>query len=115
LEYARKWTAGTDVHILEDEVFQRGGLRILGATLWTDFEIAAHEAGHLPVDMRRQTAISLCYHSLVDFREIYRSDKRGEGESGFLSANEMISRHKASRTFSSRGSSQDHSRDPRWF
>lgn len=99
LEYAQKWTAGTNVHILENDEFRKDGLRVVGATLWTDFEIAAHDAGHAPVDMRRDFAVSVCRRSLRDFHEIYRSDERENGEGGLITAAEMIERHKGSRQY----------------
>lgn len=99
LEYARKWTAGTNVHVLENEEFRKGDLRVIGATLWTDFEIAAHDAGYLPVDTRRDLAINECRRYLLDFREIYRSDARKDGEGGFITAREMMSRHHESRAY----------------
>jgi Icc-related predicted phosphoesterase len=97
LEYARKWTVGTNVRILENEEFRMDDLRVIGATLWTDFEITAHGAGHVPVDVRREFAVSLCRQYLLDFREIHRSDERDEGDHGFITAEEMIFRHKESR------------------
>ncbi|MBY3328781.1 phosphohydrolase [Rhizobium laguerreae] len=99
LEYARKWTVGTNVHILENDTFHRGDLRIVGATLWTDFEIAAHDSGHLPVRARRDLAIRECMRYLLDFRLIYRSDARAGDESGLITADEMISRHEESRAY----------------
>ncbi|MEX2696862.1 metallophosphoesterase [Rhizobium mongolense] len=99
LEYARKWTAGTNVHVVENDEFRMDDLRVIGATLWTDFEIMAHDAGHVPVDVRRDFAISVCRQYLLDFREIYRSDERADGESGFITAAEMIARHKESRSY----------------
>ncbi|MCQ1768066.1 metallophosphoesterase [Neorhizobium galegae] len=99
LEYARKWTAGTDVHVLENEAFERNDLRIIGATLWTDYEISAHAAGHLPIDARREVALRECSRVMRDFYEIRRSDERKEGEGGFVTATELIARHNASRTY----------------
>ncbi|MBB4232172.1 metallophosphoesterase [Rhizobium mongolense] len=114
LEYARKWTAGTNVHVLENEEFRKDDLRIIGATLWTEFEITAHDAGHLPVDVRRDLAISECRRALVDFREIYRSDERRDGEGGYISAREMISRHKDSRAYIE-AALRNRSRGQLWF
>lgn len=99
LEYARKWTVGTNVHILENDTFRRGDLRIVGATLWTDFEIAAHDSGHLPVQARRDLAVRESMRYLLDFRLIYRSDARVGDESGLITADEMISRHEESRAY----------------
>ncbi|MCA2431027.1 metallophosphoesterase [Rhizobium leguminosarum] len=99
LEYVRKWTAGTNVHILENEIFQRDDLRIVGATLWTDFEIDAHDFGHLPKRARRDMAVRECMRYLLDFRVIYRSDTRVGGQSGLITPEEMISRHQESRAY----------------
>ncbi|WP_260696236.1 metallophosphoesterase [Rhizobium laguerreae] len=102
LEYALKWTAGTNVHILENETFERGDLRIVGATLWTDFEIEAHDFGNLPIQARRDLAVRECMRYLLDFRLIHRSDTRAEDESGLITPNEMISRHRESRAYIAR-------------
>ncbi|RWX19221.1 phosphohydrolase [Rhizobium leguminosarum] len=99
LEYARKWTAGTNVHILENESFQRGDLRVVGATLWTDFEIGDHDFGHLPKQARRDIAVRECMRYLLDFRMIYRSDTRVGDQSGLITPEEMISRHQKSRAY----------------
>ncbi|MBY5533669.1 phosphohydrolase [Rhizobium leguminosarum] len=99
LEYARKWTAGTNVHILENESFQRGDLRVVGATLWTDFEIGDHDFGHVPTQARRDIAVRECMRYLLDFRMIYRSDTRCGDQSRLITPKEMISRHHESRRF----------------
>ncbi|EJC80661.1 Calcineurin-like phosphoesterase [Rhizobium leguminosarum bv. trifolii WSM2297] len=99
LEYARKWTAGTNVHILENNTFHRDDLRIVGATLWTDFEIDAHDFGHLPAQARRDLAARECMRYLLDFRMIHRSDARNGDDSGFITPDEMISRHLESRAY----------------
>jgi predicted phosphohydrolase len=99
LEYAKKWTAGTNVHVLENESFERNDLRIIGATLWTDYEISAHAAGHLPIDARREVAVRECSRVMRDFFEIHRSDERKDGEGGFVTAKELISRHHTSRAY----------------
>ena len=36
---AREKVAGTHVHLLENEAVEIGGVRFLGATLWTDFDL----------------------------------------------------------------------------
>ncbi len=99
LEYARRSTAGTNVHILENEEFRREDLRVVGATLWTDFEIAVHSAAHVPVGVRPDIAVRFCRQHLPDFKEIYRSDERADGEDGFLTPAEMIARHEQSRAY----------------
>lgn len=113
LECARKWTAGTNVHILENDEFRMNDLRVIGATLWTDFEITAHDAGHVSVDDRRDFAVSVCHRYLLDFREIYRSDEREDGEGGFITAAEMVSRNRRAGRISMQRS-QSHSRERQW-
>jgi len=99
LGYARKWTAGTNVHVLENETYDKMDLRIIGATLWTDFEISDHDFGHLPVDERRQLASRDCMRYMLDFRLIARSERRPGDESPLLAPLEMMSRHWESRSF----------------
>ncbi|NKL25421.1 phosphohydrolase [Rhizobium leguminosarum bv. viciae] len=99
LEYARKWTLGTNVHILENETFVKGDLRVIGATLWSDFEIRDHKFGYLPLLARRDLAVRECVLHLPDFRSIYRSDARVGNQKGFITPDEMISRHRESRVF----------------
>jgi predicted phosphohydrolase len=99
LEHARKWSVGTNVHILENETFQKGDLRVVGATLWTDFEITHHDYGHLPVDERRFLASRECMRYLLDFRYILQSDNQPGDLSGLLSPEEMLSRHWGSRDY----------------
>ncbi|WP_025596099.1 metallophosphoesterase [Agrobacterium tumefaciens] len=99
LGYARKWTEGTNVHILENDLFLKKDLRIIGATLWSDYEISAHSDGWLPVRERRELATRECSRIMRDFYEIFRSGERTDGEGGLVSANELISRHKDSRAF----------------
>ncbi|WP_413711836.1 metallophosphoesterase [Rhizobium sp. Rhizsp82] len=98
LEYARKWTAGTNVHLLENSTFEKNDLRVIGSTLWTDFEIVDHEYGHLPVDERRRLAIQESMRYLLDFRLIHRVDPL-LGVDSLLEPDEMIIRHWDSRAF----------------
>jgi predicted phosphodiesterase/predicted nucleotidyltransferase len=44
LERARAAAAGTRVHVLEQETVEIGGVRILGATLWTDLNLVGDPA-----------------------------------------------------------------------
>ncbi|TAY27681.1 phosphohydrolase (plasmid) [Rhizobium leguminosarum] len=89
LDYARKWSAGTNVHILEDQTVQVGDLRVVGSTLWTDFEIKHHEFGDLPVNERRELAARECLRHLLDFRLIFDT-------SGLIKPDEMMARHRKS-------------------
>jgi predicted phosphohydrolase len=99
LEHARKWSVGTNVHILENEMFQKGDLRVVGATLWTDFEISHHQYGHLPIDQRRSFASQDCMRYLLDFRFIQQSENRIGDKSGLITPEEMMARHWESRDF----------------
>ncbi|MGO4353797.1 metallophosphoesterase [Rhizobium sp. RAF36] len=99
LDYARKWTAGTNVHVLENETYFKGDLRVIGATLWTDFEIEDHDFGYLPVKERRELASRDCMRYLLDFRFILRSRERPGDKSALISPQEMMSRHWESRSF----------------
>ena len=42
---AREKVAGTHVHLLENEAVEIGGVRFLGATLWTDFDLFGDREG----------------------------------------------------------------------
>lgn len=99
LEYARAATIGTDVHVLENEVFKKDRVRIIGATLWTDFEIDAHSAGYLPVDARRELAIRECTRRMLDFHHIVLPERREDGGQYLISAQDLLERHWASRAF----------------
>lgn len=99
LEHARKMTAGTNIHVLENETFEIGDLRIVGATLWTDYEVPWGIPNELPVNERLEKAFHVCPREITDFREIRRSDERKEGETGFITIQELIRRHRDSRAF----------------
>jgi predicted phosphohydrolase len=99
LEYARIATSGTNVHILENGIFEKDGVRVIGATLWTDFEIDAHAAGHLPIDARRELAIRECTRRMMDFYQILLPEKREDGGLYLISAEDLLKRHSASRAF----------------
>lgn len=97
--YARKWTAGTNVHFLENDVFIKDDLRVIGSTLWTDYKIKAHAGGHLPVGERRLLAMRECTRLVRDFYEIERVDLRRPGEGGMVTADELAGRHGRARAF----------------
>lgn len=101
LEVARARLVGTNIHLLENDVLVLDGVRFIGATLWTDFEVP-HGVLHgveLPLDTRRDLAYHACVRDIMDFRAIYRSDERKPGETGLITIQEMIGRHRASRSF----------------
>lgn len=98
-DLARRRTGGTNIHILENETFEVGDLRIIGATLWTDFEVPWGIPEELPVSERLEKAFHVCPREITDFREIRRSNERKEGETGFITIQELIQRHRESRAF----------------
>jgi Icc-related predicted phosphoesterase len=57
-----------NVHYLEDEQVVIGGVRFLGATMWTDFELYG--------DMRR--AMEIAHWSMNDFRQIFDLDAENQ-------------------------------------
>lgn len=63
---ARKAAANTNVHLLEDEAVDIGGVRFLGATLWTDFELYG--------EARRTASMIAGRDALADFHLIEGAD-----------------------------------------
>lgn len=99
LDYVRRQTAGTNVHVLENDEFRKGDLRIIGATLWTDYAIRAHSLGNLAIDERRAVAMEACYQVMVDFRTVRGSEAYDGGRGGLVTPDELYSRHKESRAY----------------
>lgn len=99
LTTAKRMTKGTNVSVLENETFFFGNTRIIGATLWTDFEIEHGIADELPLTERKAHAINICKRYMMDFHAIFRSDWPETGMPGLLTAKELIERHMESRTF----------------
>jgi predicted phosphohydrolase len=97
LDCVRRETAGSNVHVLENDEFRKDDLRILGATLWTEYSIRAHALGRLPINERREVAMEACQRLMVDFRTVRASEKRGGG--GLVTPDELYSRHKESRRY----------------
>lgn len=94
IDITRRRTAGTNIHFLENEAIDIGRVRFIGATLWTDFEIATGEDdADLPKDLRLEIARKDIRHHVTDFYEI-RSDQR-PGQ--FVDVDELRARHIASR------------------
>jgi predicted phosphodiesterase len=56
--------ADTPVHVLDDDVFQLGGVRFLGSTLWTDFLLFGDGD-------ERASAVAEAFRSMRDFRRIH--------------------------------------------
>ena len=64
----RAEAAGSNVAFLENDVFVTGGVRFLGATLWTDFTLNGYA--------RQDISMAAAKHGLNDFRAI----KKASGE-----------------------------------
>ncbi|WP_312403746.1 metallophosphoesterase [Rhizobium sp.] len=100
LAAARAQTADTNIRYLENEVLHLDTLRIIGATLWTDFEILWGGDDEIRnIEERRASAIKLCRRYMLDFREIFRSDAFPDGMPGLVTSRELIERHAESRAF----------------
>lgn len=65
---ARVQTAGTHIHVLENDAIELDGLLVIGCTLWTDF--AAMGA------MVRSKAMGVAAHEMMDYRLIRRDKRR---------------------------------------
>lgn len=101
LEIARREAFGSDIEILENDTLEIGDVRIIGATLWTDFEIpwGGAESDDIPINERRELALSVCRQYMLDFHEIYRSEPFSDGIPGLITSRELIHRHHESRAF----------------
>ncbi|NIA70361.1 metallophosphoesterase [Pelagibius litoralis] len=78
------------VHFLEDEVAVIGGVRFIGATLWSDFRLMGD-------GMERSYAMDLADRHVNDFRQITVVNDMGQ-HLGFTARN-AVARHIASRQF----------------
>lgn len=101
LEIARRETLGSNIAILENDTLEIDDVRIVGATLWTDFEIpwGGEGSDDIPVNERREFALSVCRRYMLDFHEIYRSQPFSDGMPGLITSRELIHRHQESRAF----------------
>ncbi|WP_075292023.1 metallophosphoesterase [Pararhizobium arenae] len=99
LQTARRMARRSTVTVLENETIVLGKIRIIGATLWTDFEIEHGIQNELPLPERKSYAINICKRYMMDFHAIYRSDWPETGMPGLLTAKELIERHMESRDF----------------
>ena len=66
-EKLREAAAGSNVRILEDEVFELGGYRFFGATLWTDFNLFGDR-------LMAMAAAGAKERGMNDYRKIRRED-----------------------------------------
>ncbi|NTI16073.1 phosphohydrolase [Agrobacterium rhizogenes] len=99
LESGRRQVEGTRIHLLENESIELDGCRIIGATLWTDFSVSIGGDEHLSPEERRAKAFGLVPSQMADFFNIYRSDARRKGENGMVTVQEILQRHRESRSF----------------
>ena len=100
LQTAKPQRQNNRISVLENETVVIGDTRIIGATLWTDFEIEHGLAGdEMPLPERRAFAIDYCKRYILDFHAISRSDWYADGMPGVLTAKELIARHAVSRDF----------------
>ncbi|MGR8963765.1 metallophosphoesterase [Rhizobium leguminosarum] len=95
----RAETNGTQIHFLEDQAVELFGCRFIGSTLWTDFSISVGDDEHVPPEERRNLALGLVPAYIADFHCIFRSDERRPNENGMVTVHEILSRHRASRSF----------------
>ncbi|WP_325262839.1 metallophosphoesterase [uncultured Rhizobium sp.] len=95
-----KQSVSENLTILENETVVLGDTRIVGATLWTDFEIEhGSDVDELPLSERKALSINICKRYMMDFQAIYRSARFDDGMPGLLTAKELIARHVESRDF----------------
>ncbi len=102
IKTAKRMAKRSNVTVLENEVIVLGRTRIIGATLWTDFEIEHGVQNELAQPDRKSYAINICKRYMMDFHAIYRSDWPEIGMPGLLTAKELIERHMESRDFIAR-------------
>ncbi len=78
-----------NIQLLENDVVELGGLRLIGSTLWTDFKLRleGRYAWETPEECLKE-ALHVVPRELKDFMEIYRSDERQPGETGFITVQE---------------------------
>jgi Icc-related predicted phosphoesterase len=96
INLARRKLAGSQVHLLENEAIEIGGVKFIGATLWTDFEISTGpDDEDIPAESRLEIARKDIRHHAIEFTEI-RSDRR---PGDFVDVDELRDRHLASRAF----------------
>jgi predicted phosphodiesterase len=68
----RAAAAGSNVHVLENDEIVIGGVRFLGATLWSDFDIAGAD--------QRELSMRISGRAMNDYRVIrFDGDRDGDG------------------------------------
>jgi hypothetical protein len=98
LASARRASNGSNLMILENETAIFGDVRIVGATLWTDFEVPHGGPGpQLPLPARRSVAIQVAQRYMLDFHEIFSSPAYGQPR--LVSPEELLDRHGESHAY----------------
>lgn len=72
LQKIREKSAELDIHFLEDDAVELGGVRFLGCTLWTDFLLHGEE--------RRSGSMRTARERMTDYRRIKLDRKPGENQ-----------------------------------
>lgn len=94
LNRIRQRSKELDIHFLENDATEIGGVRFLGCTLWTDFMVNGSS--------RRQTAVHEARQRMTDYRKIKHDRRAGEDhewklfETPFLHPESTVMRHLAS-------------------
>lgn len=89
-----------NIHFLENDEIVLNGVRFVGATLWTDYRLPIGGMyANRTVKERLKDIFHIVPRELADFGEIHRSDERAEGETGFITIQELIRRHEESRAY----------------
>lgn len=99
LSAGRKDTEKFNIHLLENETFEIDHVRIIGATLWTDYQVPWGIEDELPLPDRAEAAMYFCRRSMFDFREIYSSPPFHEEQPRTITIREIITRHAESKAF----------------
>ena len=86
---------GSGVQVLENDVSVIDGVRFLGCSLWSDFELAGAE--------RREHSMAICERMVNDYRQI-RASSAGEP----LRAQDTLARHLESRAWLAERLSEPH-------
>jgi predicted phosphohydrolase len=99
LAEARERGDGHNIHILENDTLAIDHIRIIGATLWTDYHIPWGAEDELPLPERAQAAVYFCRREMLDFREIHGSPPFPDGMPRLIASREIIARHAESKGF----------------
>ena len=87
LSRGRDWAARRGVHLLSDDTVVVGGVRFVGATLWTDMRLGSHSSAHAYGTARRY---------MNDYRRIRRLPR---GRHRHLRVADTVAMHATSRAY----------------